>query len=72
MVRAGKSFCTHCPPPRSPINDYGNLVLGVDSEQTKRAAEELRRSRQVSKLSPFCGVYYKMSRAFNFLSNNCL
>ena len=57
MIRAGKNFCTHCPAPQTLVNGLGNLVLGTDSEQTRRAAEELRRSRQVSKLSPLNGVF---------------
>jgi hypothetical protein len=46
MMRAGKGYCARCPAPQRAADVLGNLVLGNDTEQNRRAAESLRAERR--------------------------
>lgn len=47
LIRAGKTFCTRCPPPTLATEDVsGNLVTGSDGEQNLVVAQMLRAERE--------------------------
>ena len=55
-IVGGKGYCTSCPNSAAPADParqlLGNMVLGADLEQNKRAAAALRDGLKVSKLGP--------------------
>lgn len=65
LIRAGKMYCIKCPPPQTStgLSTEGNLVLGYDSEQNQRVADQLRAERQ--KVCPKGKSYNTQTASFS-------